>query len=150
MDDFRPNAAALLVRPDGRVLIGERMKVRNAWQFPQGGIDKGETPLEAVLREVEEEVGISPKHYDVIGERGGYAYRYPEGSKKKNRYVGQVQTYFLCQLHDEEPKVDLERKPREFRRARWILPAEFSMTWLPDFKKDVYRRVLLDFFSVEL
>ncbi len=150
MDNFRPNAAALLVRPDGKILIGERIKVKNAWQFPQGGIDKGETAREALMREVKEEVGISPKKYSIVGHREGYTYSYPNGAKKKNRYTGQIQTYFLCQLKDEDPDVDIEQKPREFRDTKWIYPHEFQLNWLPDFKKDVYRQVLLDFFQVEI
>jgi len=150
MHNFRPNAAALLVRPDGKILIGERVKVKNAWQFPQGGVDKGESPREALLREVKEEVGISPKKYYIIGQRDGYTYTYPNGAKKKNRYIGQIQTYFLCQLKDDDPKVNIDRKPREFQDIKWIYPHEFQLHWLPDFKQEVYRQVLLDFFQVEI
>lgn len=150
MSDFRPNAAALLVRPDGRVLIGERHKMKDAWQFPQGGVDSGETAQEALYREVEEEVGIPRRAYSVIGERDGYTYIYPNGAKKKNRYIGQAQTYFLCQLSDEDPKVDIDQKPREFRDVKWIYPHEFQLRWLPEFKREVYRQVMLDFFQVDL
>ena len=152
MQSYRPNVAALLVNQAGRLLVCERLLIPGAWQFPQGGVDPGETLEEAIVREIEEEVGLKPEHYRIEHSRGGYRYRYPEkviGAKppEKAGFVGQEQTYFLCRLVKGAPDVDLSGEPQEFSRARWIDPAEFDFGWLPDFKKETYRAVLSDFFG---
>lgn len=155
MGNYRPNVAALLVNDKGRLLVCERLAIPGAWQFPQGGVDDGETVEEALLREIEEEVGLKPGHYQVEGLKGGYRYDYPRKVIRakpthKAGFAGQEQTYFLCRLIDGAPDVDLTGEPREFSRARWIDPADFDLEWLPDFKKATYRNVLADFFGVEI
>lgn len=151
---YRPNVAALMVDPSGCLLICERATIPGAWQFPQGGVDGGETLEQALYREVREEVGLSPQHYEVILKREGYRYLYPHdvrGKKlRKHGNHGQEQTYFLCQLKEGAPAVNVNQKPREFRAYRWILPEEFDLDWLPHFKRDVYRQVMMDFFRIEL
>ena len=131
----------------------ERLLIPGAWQFPQGGVDPGESVEEAIVREIEEEVGLKAEHYVIEQSRGGYRYDYPEKVMRakpphKAGFVGQEQTYFLCRLTDEAPEVDLSGEPPEFSDARWIAPAEFDFDWLPDFKKETYRAVLSDFFGV--
>ena len=74
---YRPNVAGMMVRQDGKLLICERSGQKGAWQFPQGGIDPGETALEAVRREIGEEVGVLPSQYDIVESRKGYCYDYP-------------------------------------------------------------------------
>ena len=153
MKEYRPNVAALMVNERGRLLVCERFKVPGAWQFPQGGVDEGEEPDQALLREVEEEVGFSPNHYTVEKSRGGYRYDFPSWVQKpthKNHFVGQEQTYYLCRMKEGAPPVNLMQEPREFSQSRWIYPEEFSLDWLPDFKKETYRAVMKDFFGVDL
>lgn len=151
---YRPNVAGLMVRADGMLLVCERSRQKGAWQFPQGGIDPGETALEAVKREVLEEVGFLPSLYDIEKSRGGYRYDYPPEvldyvrEKRQQPFVGQEQTYFLCRLHADAPEPRLDQ--REFCACRWIVPGEFNMEWLPEFKKEVYARVLADFFNVRV
>ncbi len=151
---YRPNVAALVVNPVGNLLICERWTIPGAWQFPQGGVDAGETLEEALYREVQEEVGLLASHYDVIDRRDGYRYLYPEHVRwkkvRKHGSHGQEQTYFLCQLKADAPPVNVNQKAREFRAYRWILPEEFDLDWLPAFKRDVYREVMRDFFKIEL
>ena len=150
MNEFRPNAAAILQRPDGKILVCERVSPEGAWQFPQGGVDEGESAREAAIREVEEEVGIKDNEYEIVREEGGYSYDFPPGSKKRKNFRGQTQTYFLCQLRRNGVEVDIDQKPREFRDYRWIRPEEFDIAWVPDFKREVYERVMADFFSLNL
>jgi putative (di)nucleoside polyphosphate hydrolase len=151
---YRSNVAAVMVNAAGSLLICERTHIPGAWQFPQGGVDLGESPEEALLREVREEVGLAPEHYEVIDQRAGYRYLYPmdvRGKKlRKHGSHGQEQTYFLCQLKPGAPAVDVNQKPQEFRAYRWIPPEEFDLDWLPAFKRDVYREVLRDFFEIRL
>jgi len=151
---FRPNVAALIVKPDGALLICERWTVPGAWQFPQGGVDAGESPDAALFREVREEVGLEPKHYEVVSQKTGYRYLYPEEVRqkklKKHGFHGQEQTYYLCYLHSDSAPINVDQKGREFRAYRWIEPDEFDLDWLPSFKRDVYRQVMWDFFQVEV
>ncbi|MGF1657415.1 MAG: NUDIX domain-containing protein [Verrucomicrobiales bacterium] len=146
---LRPNVAAIVQDELGYILIGERMDTKNAWQFPQGGVDPGEDVAHAVLRELEEEVGLSPSDVEVITQRGPYRYWFPPGKAKKGHH-GQEQTYFLMQLKAVREKINIKQKKQEFRTARWVLPSEFQLTWLPPMKQEVYRRVFHDFFQVDL
>lgn len=152
--NYRPNVAALIIRGDGSLLICERWTIPGAWQFPQGGVDSGETLEAALFREVKEEIGIGSKYLKVIKKRGGYRYLYPEGAQQKKLLKhgnqGQEQTYYLCELLDTAPPINVNQRPREFRGYRWIEPTEFDLDWLPDFKKGVYRQVMRDFFGIEL
>lgn len=154
MVSYRPNVAALMVNPAGCLLICERASVPGAWQFPQGGVDAGESTEQALFREVREEIGLLPAHYEVIERREGYRYLYPHEVRlrklRKHGSHGQEQTYFLCHLKPDAPPVDVNQKPREFRAYRWILPREFDLDWLPEFKREVYRQVMKDFFKVTL
>lgn len=147
---YRPNTAAIIVNPQGLLLICERTKEDGAWQFPQGGIDEGENAQEAVSREIWEEVGFLPEHYRIESGRTGYRYDYPDAvldkikAKRGKPYVGQEQTYFLCRLMEDAPEPSLDQ--REFKAYRWIKPEEFDFSWLPPFKRDVYREVMDNFF----
>ncbi len=150
---YRPNVAALMINPAGCLLICERTTIPGAWQFPQGGVDAGESPEQALFREVREEVGLDPSHYKIIASRRGYRYLYPENVRnrkiRKHGNQGQRQTYFLCHLKPDAPAVNVNQKPQEFSAYRWIPPEEFDLDWLPVFKRDVYRKVLRDFFNIE-
>lgn len=143
-----------MTRSDGQLLICERWKNPGAWQFPQGGVDAGESFEEALFREVREEVGLKPKHYEVISAKEGYRYLYPEEVRakkaRKHGCHGQEQVYFLCRLRKGAPEVDVDQDPPEFENFRWIDPKDFNLKWLPDFKREVYRQVLQDFFGVKL
>lgn len=149
---YRPNVAALIVNREGLLLVCERSGCPGAWQFPQGGIDPGESAREAAEREIGEEVGYMPSDYDIAASAGGYRYDYPPEvldavqRKRGEPYVGQEQTYFLCRLRPGagEPVLD----GREFGRHAWIAPGAFRLGWLPEFKRGVYRDVLSDFFRV--
>lgn len=152
MPSFRPNVALLLLDGEDRLLICERAKIEGGWQVPQGGMDEGETPLEALHREVWEEIGLPEGSYEILESRDGYSYEYPPHVKKtkKGNYDGQTQTYFLCRLKDGAPPINIDQNPPEFRSYRWLKPGDFELNWLPGFKQEVYRRVMRDFFGVTL
>lgn len=150
MPKYRPNVAAIIINRDGEILICERSNNARAWQFPQGGVDKGETMLEALHREVWEEVGLEAKHYKVLDEKSGYKYLYPPKVREKKKYEGQKQTYFLCKLKKSAPEVDLGENNPEFSDFDWVRPEEFDEAWLPAFKLEVYRHVMKDFFEIEM
>jgi len=148
MGRYRRNVAALLVNEEDRLLIAERLRYRDAWQFPQGGVDRNETEEEALYRELEEELGLAPAMVKVIEWRSGYRYEFPPEMRRFGRNIGQNQTYFLCRFLGRDHQIRLDNKVPEFRSFRWIKPEEFDLNWLPEFKRDVYRRVLWDFFGV--
>ena len=150
MPKFRPNVAAIILNKKGEILVCERKNDRGAWQFPQGGVDEGETDLEAMEREVMEEVGIPSGDYKTVEYREGYYYFYPAHIKAKKKWDGQKQTYFLCKLKKKAKGPDLGKNNPEFRDLDWVLPENFEADWLPGFKLEVYREVMRDFFGVEI
>lgn len=144
---YRPNVAFILRRADGRILIGERSDMPGAWQFPQGGVSKGEDLLAALHREVREEIALAPSDYRIVDRRGPYRYEFPPGRTKEG-YGGQEQTYFLADFLGDEARILAQPSSEEFRAVRWIAPAEFRPGWVAPMKRAVYREVLRDFFDV--
>jgi putative (di)nucleoside polyphosphate hydrolase len=143
---YRPAVAAILQDRAGRILICERADATGAWQFPQGGIEAGETHVAALIREVLEEISLAREAYSIVCVRGPYRYRFPEGIMKKG-FRGQAHHYFLLRLRAAKSAVSVAGPGAEFRSARWIRPDEFKLAWLPPMKRRTYRRVLRDFFS---
>lgn len=144
-DGYRPNVGIVLMHGDGRLFWARRVN-RDGWQFPQGGMNTDETPLEAMFRELREETGLLPEHVDVLGSTPGWLrYRLPRRCVRRgNRPVciGQKQVWFLLRLTggEHEVKLDLTEKP-EFDSWRWVdfwYPAEHVVS----FKREVYVRAL--------
>ena len=142
-DGFRPNVGIVLMHGDGRLFWARRVN-RDGWQFPQGGMNTDETPLEAMYRELREEVGLAPEHVEVLGATPGWLrYRLPRRCiRRGNRPVciGQKQVWFLLKLTGQESdlRLDLTEKP-EFDSWRWVdfwYPAEHVVS----FKREVYVR----------
>jgi len=146
---YRSNVGAILKRPDGKILIGERYNVAGAWQFPQGGVKKSETASEALSRELKEELSLVPAHYRVIETKGPYRYVFSPGRTKEG-FDGQEQTYFLIEFTGADSTIDVTTEQPEFTQFRWIEPSEFQIDWVPEFKQDVYREVFFDFFGITL
>lgn len=151
MTQFRyaPNVAAILRNRDGEILLGERVNVAGAWQFPQGGIDAGETPEEALQRELREEIGIGSNDFRVLTRKGPYHYLFGEGRMKKG-FHGKEQLYFLCEFLGNDSSIDIATEHPEFRAWRWVAPKHFEIDWLPAMKREVYRAVWRDFFSLKI
>lgn len=146
---YRPAVAAILKDRRGRILICERYDIAGAWQFPQGGIEPGESRRQALAREILEELSLPATAYEVIEEKGPYRYLLPAG-KTKRGFRGQAHSYFLLRLQAPKSKIDIRSSHPEFRRTRWIFPEQFQAEWLPPMKRRVYKRVLRNFFGVNL
>jgi putative (di)nucleoside polyphosphate hydrolase len=146
---YRPAVAAIVQDRAGRILICERSDTPGAWQFPQGGIEFGETPQAALAREVLEEISLPRESYSIAAVRGPYRYRFPAGITKKG-FRGQAHHYFLLRLRGSKSLINTAVANGEFRQARWTYPDEFDLTWLPPMKRRVYRRVLRDFFGATM
>lgn len=152
MKRYRPNVCTVLLHAEtGRVLVFRRAG-RNlggdAWQFPQGGVQPGETPREALLRELEEEIGTS--RVTLLVEAPGLVrYEFPPDVFKRltsegrnpEGYVGQEQTWFLANLLDGEASIHFRNEPREFDAFRWVTPQEALAGAVP-FKTEAYRQGL--------
>lgn len=147
---FRPNVAALLERATGEIFVAERLGMKGAWQFPQGGVDSGETLEQAFFREIEEEIGVRPELVEVLETRSGYRYAFPKNRLKYGIYGGQEQTYFRCRFLGTDADIRLDAHTQEFGRWRWIPPALFQLSWVPKFKREVYRQVFHDFYQMDL
>jgi putative (di)nucleoside polyphosphate hydrolase len=144
---YRPAVAAILQDRSGRILICERADAPGGWQFPQGGIEAGETRVNALIREVHEEISLPRPAYSIRSVRGPYRYRFPAGLTKKG-FRGQAHHYFLLRLRGSKSLLNVAGPNAEFRAARWIRPEEFNLAWLPPMKRRAYRRVLQDFFGI--
>ena len=144
---YRDNVAAILRNRKGEILICERLGISGAWQFPQGGIDEGETHEQALLREVWEEIGVPPKVLEIVERRGPYRYIFGNGKTKKG-YHGKEQHYFLVDFTGTDGDINVRTEHPEFQAFRWITPAKFELGWLPDMKREVYRLVFKDFFGL--
>jgi len=143
---FRRNVALILTRPGGEILVCERSDFKDSWQFPQGGAKEGESDLEALHREVQEEITLTPDCYRVVLQHGPYRYVFRSGSRKEG-CEGQEQIYFLAEWSGAN---DIVVDKKEFRDFRWIFPQAFRIDWVPPIKRDVYRQVFQDFFGVQL
>jgi putative (di)nucleoside polyphosphate hydrolase len=148
---YRPNVAAIIQRGDGKLLIAQRSDYPECWQFPQGGIDKGEDPRAAVKREIQEEIALPATAYRIVEQRGPYRYNFPKGPDHRG-FVGQEQTYFLCRLlGDPPPSIDLDHAGcGEFLAVRWVGVEGFPVHLAPPMKQGVYANVITDFFGVDL
>jgi putative (di)nucleoside polyphosphate hydrolase len=148
-DKYRRGVGVMLLNRDGKVFVGARIdNTDEAWQMPQGGIDKGEEPWATALRELEEETGI-PAH--LVERIGGAAerlkYDLPAelcGKLWGGKYVGQDQDWFLARFLGTDADVNIATKHPEFRDWKWIAPAELPELIVP-FKRDLYRRLLREF-----
>lgn len=145
---YRPNVGIMVLNTAGDVFMAHRTDSRKqAWQMPQGGIDKGEDEYAAALRELYEETNISS--VTLIAESTKwYTYDFPAGvhfiSEKKKAFAGQTQKWFLFQFTGNENEINLDKPDPEFNQWKWM-PAEKIVEMIVPFKRDVYRQVLDEF-----
>jgi len=146
-DGFRPNVGIILLNQRNQVFWGKRIRT-HSWQFPQGGIDRGETPEQAMFRELHEEVGLLPPQVRVIARtRDWLRYEVPDRFIRRDargHYKGQKQIWYLLQLlgHDWDLNLRATNHP-EFDAWRW------NDYWVPldvvvEFKRGVYEMALTE------
>lgn len=146
---YRPCVGVMLINADGHVFVGQRIdNPTDAWQMPQGGVDKGEEPCEAVLRELWEETGVVADLVTIEAESTRWLpYDLPHDLVPriwKGRYRGQEQKWFLLRFNGSDADVNIKSKHAEFSHWRW-LPADQLVEKIVPFKRDVYRQVLAEF-----
>lgn len=146
-EGFRPNVGIILLNQRSQVFWGKRIRT-HSWQFPQGGIDRGENPEQAMFRELHEEVGLMPQHVQVLARtRDWLRYEVPDRfirREARGHYKGQKQIWFLLQLvgHDWDLNLRATDHP-EFDAWRW------NDYWVPldvvvEFKRGVYELALCE------
>lgn len=152
LDGYRLNVGMVLLNSKNEVLLGRRSDDPDTWQFPQGGIGEQEEPLEAMYRELAEEVGLAPHHVELIAvSRTWLQYDIPIALQRSDRpkIRGQKQRWFLLRMLDDEDMhdglIDLAAHSQpEFSDVSWV------SYWQPlkniiYFKREVYRAVLTEF-----
>lgn len=144
-DGYRPNVGIVLMHGDGRLFWARRVR-RDGWQFPQGGMNSDETPLEAMYRELQEETGLAPSHVDVLGTTPGWLrYRLPHRAVRRHERqvcIGQKQVWFLLRLTGAEEDVRLDATPTpEFDHWRWV-DFWYPLDHVVNFKRGVYTQAL--------
>lgn len=146
---YRPCVGVVLANRAGEVFVGQRFDSEvPAWQMPQGGIDGGETPITAGLRELREETGITPDLVRIEAETAEWL-RYdlpPEllGKVWKGQYRGQEQKWLLARYLGRDDQVCIATGHPEFSSWRW-LAADQVLAQIVPFKREVYRAVLAEF-----
>ncbi len=146
-EGFRPNVGIVLLNQRNQVFWGKRLRT-HSWQFPQGGINYGETPEQAMFRELHEEVGLSPEHVRIIARtRDWLRYEVPDHFIRRDargHYRGQKQIWFLLQLMGSDNDMNLRATDHpEFDAWRW------HEYWIPldvviEFKREVYQMALTE------
>jgi len=148
-DLYRPNVGLALFSKAGHIFLGRRINGHGPfqWQMPQGGIDKGELPAEAALRELEEEVGVPGKLVEILEETEDWIYYdFPPGLKKRlgGPYLGQRQKWFALRFKGSDSDVRLDRHTPEFDAWRWAQLEECPGLIVP-FKRPSYEQVATRF-----
>lgn len=148
-EGFRPNVGIILTNNRGKLLWARRIG-QEAWQFPQGGISRFESPEQALYRELEEEIGLTPDKVELLAcTKDWLQYRIPDQYNRaqnsfqpKRAFIGQKQKWFLLKLlvPDQEVRVDSGRKP-EFDRWCWV-SYWYPLSQIVEFKREVYRQAL--------
>ena len=146
-EGFRPNVGIILLNQKNQVFWGKRIRT-HSWQFPQGGIDRGETPEQAMYRELHEEVGLLPEHVSIVARtRDWLRYEVPDRYIRRDargHYKGQKQIWYLLQLISGDWNLNLRATNHpEFDAWRW------NDYWVPldvvvEFKRGVYEMALTE------
>ena len=149
---YRPCAGVMLVNADNLVFVGQRLDSSSeAWQMPQGGIDRGETPRDAALRELGEEAGIAPSLADVIAASATeHQFDLPPqlmGRMWGGRFRGQRQHWFLARFLGSDADINIATAHPEFCAWRWTALATLPDLIVP-FKRDLYRALVEEFGAV--
>ncbi len=146
---YRPCVGITLINPQGLIFAGQRLdSTADAWQMPQGGIDDGETPRAAALRELGEETGVTADAVSFVAKTHHWlTYDLPPdllGHVWGGKYRGQRQKWFLYRFQGPDSLINITHEPQEFAAWRWISAADMLAAIVP-FKREVYTQVIAAF-----
>lgn len=144
---YRPCVGVMLFNPEGLVFVGRRIdQTVEGWQMPQGGIDPGESPRQAALRELKEEIGTD-KAEPLREMKGWVDYDLPQhllGVALKGRYRGQRQKWLAMRFTGKDSDIDVNTHEPEFADWKWLAMEALPRLIVP-FKRDTYMRVIEEF-----
>ena len=146
---YRPCVGVLLFNAERQVFVGKRIDmVQEAWQMPQGGIDRGEDPRDTALRELEEETGVRPDKVEILAEtREWLRYDLPPNLVRRvwhGRYRGQEQKWFAARFLGTDADIDIWTAHPEFSDWRWSPVDQLTENVVP-FKRALYEAVIAEF-----
>ena len=149
-DLYRPCVGICLFNKNGQVFVGERNDAPEAWQMPQGGIDKGEDPKEAALREMMEEIGTNKArllaqtsdwlYYDLPADLAAKMW--------KGKYKGQKQLWFAFEFEGRDEDINIQTEHPEFQRWQWV-EFEQIVELIVEFKRELYQQVFDSFKDIK-
>lgn len=146
---YRRGVGIMLIDGGHRVFIGRRLGTKDAWQMPQGGIDRAETPQAAAYRELMEEAGTDKA--TILAESAHWlSYDFPAALRPSiwgGRYPGQTQKWFLMRFAGTDGDIRLDAHMPEFDAWKWIAPDELPEIAI-DFKQTLYRALLDEFATI--
>lgn len=153
-EGFRANVGIIIANDEGRVFWGQRVQQSGSWQFPQGGIDQGESPEDALYRELYEEVGLTDAEVKLLGQtRSWHRYRIPDRLVRKGqlpRCIGQKQKWFLLQLDCDPAKIRFDCGTKEeFNDWQWV-SYWYPVNQVVKFKREVYRKAMAELAPIHM
>jgi len=147
---YRRAVGIMLINRESKVFVAQRVDFAgDAWQMPQGGIDTGESPRQAALRELKEEIGTNEAEF-LAESKGWLTYEFPPELRARvwrGRYRGQRQKWFGMRFLGDDSDIDLETKHPEFSAWKWVDPEDLPRLIVP-FKRQLYIELLTEFRDV--
>ncbi|WP_344843799.1 RNA pyrophosphohydrolase [Celeribacter arenosi] len=148
---YRPCVGVMLLDAQGHIFVGERIDTPDAWQMPQGGIDPGESPQDAALRELGEEIGVAADCVEIVAQSEDWLfYDLPDhllGKVWKGKFRGQKQLWFVARLNGGDDLIDIATDHPEFSEWKWVDKEELLRGIVP-FKREIYGQLVDRFDSL--
>ena len=152
LENYRPCVGMMIINSHQKVFIARRKDIppqaAYAWQMPQGGMEMFETPYQAALRELQEEVGTDKVNLIIIS-HNWFFYDFPQTLRKKpwkGRFIGQRQKWCLFQFTGKDKDINIDTTHPEFSEWKWVEKEQVLQVVVP-FKRQVYGQVLSEFSS---